>query len=537
MGAARRTRLVGAVCIGLGTVGVVAPLALADPDDFSMTSTTMGFGSVFVGETGTETLIIRNTSDTALAPVTTGGLLDAGGPFESSTTCDGGELEPDDTCVFEYTYTPETVGADQVDVGLTLEGVNYQVSLTGTGVAPIEVSSPALAFGAVVVGEKKELDLTVTNVSNISRTPVVSAPVVESDVFSGTSTCDGDALAAGASCAVTYEFAPTAAGAATGSDLIMVDGGTHIVSLTGNGVPATTPTAVVANDGPVIEGSTATVSFTEQDDPGDAIVEPFVYSYDWDSDGTFEILNGSAATAPVPAALTADGPATVSVTARITNQIGRYTEYETDVVVQNAAPVLTVSGPDGVAVGASGALTVSVADPGSAAEEYAYAVDWDGDGTTDQTVTGAASRSIVHTFAELGTFDVEITVTDGDGGSDAATHVVTVAEDDPSATPTPTDTPTDTPSPTDTPTDSPSPTDTPTDTPSPSDTPTPAPTDTPAPSYTPTPEPSVTPHDYNDDGTLPETGAGIGDVAVLAGALLIGLGALLLFTTRRPVLR
>ncbi len=40
---ARWARPIGARCIGIGAVTVVAPLALADPDDFSMTSTTRGW--------------------------------------------------------------------------------------------------------------------------------------------------------------------------------------------------------------------------------------------------------------------------------------------------------------------------------------------------------------------------------------------------------------------------------------------------------------------------------------------------------------
>ncbi|TDD67001.1 hypothetical protein E1262_20490 [Jiangella aurantiaca] len=62
------------------------------------------------------------------------------------------------TCEFRYTYTPAEVGADIVELGLEVEGVPYTVSLTGTGVPAIEVSSTALAFGMVVVGETAALD-------------------------------------------------------------------------------------------------------------------------------------------------------------------------------------------------------------------------------------------------------------------------------------------------------------------------------------------------------------------------------------------
>ncbi|SDU27218.1 choice-of-anchor D domain-containing protein [Jiangella alkaliphila] len=530
MGAGRWARPIGALCIGIGAVGVVAPLALADPDDFSMTSTTMGFGSVFVDETGTEVLTIRNIADQALAPVVTGGLVPAGEPFESTTTCDGSELEPDETCEFRYTYTPATVGADTIDVPLTLEGVSYTVSLTGAGAAPIEVSSAALAFGAVVVDETAELDVTVTNRSNITRTPSVSAPAVESDAFAATSTCGGP-LAAGASCAVTYAFTPVAAGAASAGDVLVVDGVNHIVSLSGTGVVATTPTAVVANDGPVAEGSVATVSFSGQADPGGALVEPFTYSYDWDGDGVFDVV-GSASAAPVPATFTADGPSVVGVTARITNAIGRFTEYETDVVVQNVAPELTVSGPDAVAVGGSGGLSVAVVDPGASVESYTYVVDWEGDGVDDQTVVGGAQRSIVQTFSDAGTFDVGVRVSDGDGGNDSATHRVTVSgSGTPSPTPTGSPTPSESPSesPTESPSETPSPsgTGTPSESPSPSEAP--SPSESPSPTWSASPDPSP-----STDPELPDTGTGSGVAAMLAGALLIGVGALLLLATHRP---
>ena len=66
-----------------------------------------------------------------------------------------------------------------------------------------------------------------------------------------------------------------------------------------------------SNDGPVPEGSTATVTFTGQADPSADDLAALVYSYDFDNDGTFEVTSSaSRASATVPASFLANGPAT-----------------------------------------------------------------------------------------------------------------------------------------------------------------------------------------------------------------------------------
>ena len=50
------------------------------------------------------------------------------------------------------------------------------------------------------------------------------------------------------------------------------------------------PTATFANDGPVAEGSTATVTFSGQSDPSADDLANLTYSYDFDNDGMFEVI-------------------------------------------------------------------------------------------------------------------------------------------------------------------------------------------------------------------------------------------------------
>ena len=96
------------------------------------------------------------------------------------------------------------------------------------------------------------------------------------------------------------------------------------------------PTASLANDGPVNEGSTATVSISGQIDPSlDDTADGFHYAYDFDNDGTWDVGDGSyggsvvADSQVVPASYLDDGAASVTVKARILDDDGGFTDYIT----------------------------------------------------------------------------------------------------------------------------------------------------------------------------------------------------------------
>ena len=62
------------------------------------------------------------------------------------------------------------------------------------------------------------------------------------------------------------------------------------------------PTAVLSNSGPVNQGATATVSFSNQFDPSPQdIAAGFPYAYDFDNDGLFDIISSPFPSATVPA--------------------------------------------------------------------------------------------------------------------------------------------------------------------------------------------------------------------------------------------
>src|SRR5262249_23499629 len=102
-------------------------------------------------------------------------------------------------------------------------------------------------------------------------------------------------------------------------------------------VAPVSPTATLSNNGPVPEGApSATVSFSTQFDPSSAdTVAGFHYAYDTNNDGTFDVGDGTyagsvtSASQNVPASLLTEGPSDHTVTARIIDKDGQFTDYQT----------------------------------------------------------------------------------------------------------------------------------------------------------------------------------------------------------------
>jgi hypothetical protein len=108
------------------------------------------------------------------------------------------------------------------------------------------------------------------------------------------------------------------------------------------------------------------------------------------------------------------------------------------VITDPGAPGLLISSPPTVAmsgptVGVRGqplefAFLANDPDPADQAGTFHYEIDWNGDGTVDETREAAAALNLTHVYAAAGNFQVAATVRTLDGSaSAAATHDVTVA--------------------------------------------------------------------------------------------------------------
>jgi len=89
--------------------------------------------------------------------------------------------------------------------------------------------------------------------------------------------------------------------------------------------------------------------------------------------------------------------------------------------VVNAPPSATLNGPATGLPGQSIPFTLLATDPSSVdqAAGFTFKIDWDGDGTVDQTVVGPSGTVVNHVFAPSSGNTIHLTATDKDGGVSA----------------------------------------------------------------------------------------------------------------------
>jgi len=167
------------------------------------------------------------------------------------------------------------------------------------------------------------------------------------------------------------------------------------------------PVATASGPGSATEGASASFSCGVTD-AGPADTHSFAWSFG-DSSG--------ASGASTSHTWVDNGSYTVTCTA--TDDDGGSGSDSLVVLVANANPSITsmvvpASGDEGSLIAMSGAAT----DPGSDALSYA----WDfGDGDV------ASGASVTHTWADSGTFFVQLTVTDDDGGTTSSTQAIVIS--------------------------------------------------------------------------------------------------------------
>jgi hypothetical protein len=188
----------------------------------------------------------------------------------------------------------------------------------------------------------------------------------------------------------------------------------------------------------VNEGSSVILNASGTTDP-DQDPASLTYEWDFDGDGQFDDAVGID---PTFSAASLDGFAgsTVSVRLRVTDNSGLQSFDTATITINNVAPAVGITGPATGVRGQPRTFTLSASDPSSAdqAAGFTYAIDFDGDGTVDQIIGPGASGqiSIDHIYDRLGTFTLQVTATDKDGGtSSTATQVIQIKvfdlQDDP----------------------------------------------------------------------------------------------------------
>ncbi len=209
------------------------------------------------------------------------------------------------------------------------------------------------------------------------------------------------------------------------------------------------PTGFPTNSGNVLEGGTATVSLTGVSDPSTVDTKAgFKYSFDFNDDGVYDLVDVASPTATVPAQYTADGGATRVVRIRVTDKDGGSSPYRTTFQVANVAPTASLFSPAAVDEGSAGQVTFTGASDPSAADTAAgfrYAFDFDGNGQFDTFSVGGSTYATAATTASVtvpagllpdgpGVLTVRGRIYDKDGGYTEYAAPLTVRNLAPTAT-------------------------------------------------------------------------------------------------------
>ncbi|HOG45479.1 MAG TPA: PKD domain-containing protein [Anaerolineae bacterium] len=209
------------------------------------------------------------------------------------------------------------------------------------------------------------------------------------------------------------------------------DGGEGSASTTID-VTNVAPAATLGNNGPVDEGSAATISFSGATDPSTPDTTAGLrYAYACNGASLASATYATSDTAASCQCTYPDGPSDHTVRGRIIDKDGGYSEYTTVVHVENVAPAPTIHGAPAASPEATEiALTSTVKDPGADTFTYAWTV------TRGSTIYASGDApDLSFTPDDNGAYDVRLTVTDQDGGAGGARAIVEVTNVAPAVTP------------------------------------------------------------------------------------------------------
>jgi len=188
---------------------------------------------------------------------------------------------------------------------------------------------------------------------------------------------------------------------------------TGTTDVTVNNVP---PTADLGNNGPINEGGSATVSFSNQSDPSTADTNAgFHYAFSCsgaDLSGTTYAGGGTSDSTSCSFAQNGS----YDVTGAIVDKDDGVSTYTTTVTVNNVAPSVstaTVSSKSNCSVSISASFT----DPG-VLDTHTATINWGDGNTTAGTVTesnGSGTVTGSHTYLTPGVWSITVKVTDSDG--------------------------------------------------------------------------------------------------------------------------
>ncbi|MGA9632042.1 MAG: choice-of-anchor D domain-containing protein [Candidatus Acidiferrales bacterium] len=219
-----------------GSPTVITLTGAGTQPGISVTPSSVSFGTVADGTTGTQAITVKNTG-TANLVVSSESVTGAG---FSVTGFTAQTLTPNSSMSFDAVFAPTSAGSASggILISTNLSGPTT-ISLAGTGAQPAMSLTPSsVTFGSVVDGTNNSQTITLQNTGTVNL--VVSSESVTGTGFSVTG-FTAQTLAPNGSMTFNAAFAPTSAGSVTGSISVNtnIPGSPTAISLSGTGAAAT----------------------------------------------------------------------------------------------------------------------------------------------------------------------------------------------------------------------------------------------------------------------------------------------------------
>ncbi|HVB86308.1 MAG TPA: choice-of-anchor D domain-containing protein [Candidatus Dormibacteraeota bacterium] len=212
----------------------------------SANPSSINFGSVLVGNSGSVNVALTNTGT---APVAVSAASASGTGF-SMGAFTAGTLNPNATTSFTVTFSPKAAGSatGSISVSTNAPGSPLKINLSGSGTATqsqLTISPSSVAFSNVSVGSNVSQTVTLTNTGNAALN--ITAATITGSGY--TMTLAPMSINAGANTTFSVKFAPTAEGSAAGTISITSNapGSPATIALSGTGLQAlgsASPTSV-----------------------------------------------------------------------------------------------------------------------------------------------------------------------------------------------------------------------------------------------------------------------------------------------------
>ena len=201
----------GQLTVPLSGLGVAAGAITLSPSSLSFSPQLVNSSSASLSVTINNSAQSASTVSYALT-----------GPFSATSGCAGNSVAGSGSCPLYVTFTPTQPGVASGSLSVTDASGTQVVPLSGIGlaVATDVLSATALSFPDTIVGQISPIapaqNISLTNNGGVNLTSIaISIPPTAP--FIQTNNCTANLSANGASCTISVQFKPTAAGAQSGT--------------------------------------------------------------------------------------------------------------------------------------------------------------------------------------------------------------------------------------------------------------------------------------------------------------------------------